>query len=133
MLHNQRDACGKRQVCVICKHSHIHVGQGCMNLSDTKLTLIKIWIMKAWLKYLYVKQYSVTWVWLFVGVYMPCITSFIGQFVQQTERSSFSGSVVAGTYGGWVHVGSVPMATRQWLPVGIHIWSRNQTYNSKGF
>jgi len=49
--------------------------------------------------------YALQWHELFLGVYMPCITSFIGQFVKQTERSYFSASVVAGTYGGWVQCG----------------------------
>ena len=35
-----------------------------------------------------------------VGVCMPCITSFIGQFVAPKERTSAVGFVVAGTYGG---------------------------------
>ncbi|WAR23740.1 PHT41-like protein [Mya arenaria] len=37
---------------------------------------------------------------VFQGVYMPCITSFIGQFVPQKQRTSSVGFVVAGTYAG---------------------------------
>ncbi|KAK3602604.1 hypothetical protein CHS0354_034330 [Potamilus streckersoni] len=57
---------------------------------------------------------------MFQGVHMPTVTSLVGHFVPPEERSSFSGLVVAGTYGGTLlcgSVGSLLLETYGWRSV----------------